>query len=380
MNTGDVTTRDLCNTFGIDFPLFAFSHCRDVVAAVTNAGGFGVLGATAYTPEQLDRELTWIDEHVHGKPYGADIIVPAKFEGKGENLSRTQLVDRIPEEYKTFVGQLLAEHGIETEAPRIGGSALTGDTGRELLDVAMSHPIKLIANALGVPPDYMIEAARERGVPVAALVGAKEHAVKQAAAGVDLIVAQGTEAGGHCGEVTTLVLIPEVLEALESVSRDIPVLAAGGIVTGRQMAAAVAMGADGAWTGSVWLTTEEAETAPHTVQKMLAATSRDTVRSAGRTGKPSRQLVSDWTDAWLPHADGRQPLPLPLQSMLCEPVLRRIDALADQGHHGAQELATYFVGQGVGLMNKVKPARDVVLEFIEDYLAAAQRLGNSLPE
>ncbi|HEY6575224.1 MAG TPA: nitronate monooxygenase [Mycobacterium sp.] len=371
----------ICEQFGIDFPLFAFSHCRDVVAAVTNAGGFGVLGATAYTPEQLDRELSWIDDHVHGKPYGADIIVPAKFEGKGENLSRTQLVDRIPADYREFVATLLSGHDIEPEqSPRLGGSALTGDTGHELLDVAMSHPIKLIANALGVPPDYMIEAARERGIPVAALVGAKEHAVKQVAAGVDLIVAQGTEAGGHCGEVTTMVLIPEVLDALAAIGSSTPVLAAGGIVTGRQMAAAVAMGADGAWTGSVWLTTEEAETAPHTVQKMLAATSRDTVRSAGRTGKPSRQLVSDWTDAWLPHSDGRQPLPLPLQSMLCEPVLRRVDALATQGHPGAQALATYFVGQGVGLMNKVKPARGVVLEFIEDYLAAAERLSGSLPD
>ncbi|TPG25634.1 nitronate monooxygenase [Mycolicibacterium hodleri] len=373
-----MTTSALCERFGIDFPLFAFSHCRDVVAAVTNAGGFGVLGATAFSPEQLDQELTWIDDHVHGKPYGADIIVPAKFEGKGANLSRTQLADRIPDEYRGFVDRLLSEHGIELEsAPRLGSTFLTGDTGEELLDVAMAHPIKLIANALGVPPDYMIEAGRERGVPVAALVGAKEHAVKQVAAGVDLIVAQGTEAGGHCGEVTTLVLIPEVIQAIDGA---VPVLAAGGIVTGRQMAASVALGADGAWTGSVWLTTEEAETAPHTVQKMLAATSRDTVRSAGRTGKPSRQLVSDWTDAWAPHADGHPTLPLPLQSMLSEPVLRRIDALADQGHPGAKELATYFVGQGVGLMTKVKPARHVVLEFIEDYLAAAQRLGSSLPE
>jgi NAD(P)H-dependent flavin oxidoreductase YrpB (nitropropane dioxygenase family) len=241
----------------------------------------------------------------------------------------------------------------------------------------MSHPIKLIANALGVPPDYMIEAAKEHGVPVAALVGAKEHAVKQVAVGVDLIVAQGTEAGGHCGEVTTMVLIPEVIEAIDDA---VPVLAAGGIVTGRQMAAAVAMGAAGAWTGSVWLTTEEAETAPHTKQKMLAATSRDTIRSAGRTGKPARQLVSEWTDAWLPHDGGRKPLGLPLQNMLCEPVIRRVDVLAAQGHPGAQALATYFVGQGVGLMNRVKPARDVVLEFIEDYLAAAQRLSNSLPD
>ncbi|MGE2832820.1 NAD(P)H-dependent flavin oxidoreductase [Mycobacterium sp. SMC-4] len=375
-----MTSTALCEQYGIDFPLFAFSHCRDVVAAVTNAGGFGVLGATAYSPEQLDQELAWIDDAVGGKPYGVDLIVPAKFEGKGEKLSSTDLAGRIPQAYKDIVDDLLRAHDIEPEPERrLGKPMLSGNTGQELLDVALSHPISLIANALGVPPDYMIEAGKERGIPVAALVGAKEHAVKQIAAGVDLIVAQGTEAGGHCGEVSTLVVVPEVVEAVAQAGSSVPVLAAGGIVTGRQMAGMVAIGAAGAWTGSVWLTTEEAETAPHTVAKMLAATSRDTVRSAGRTGKPSRQLRSDWTDAWLPAKDGQQPLPLPLQSMLCEPVIRRIDVLAAQGHEGAQALATYFVGQGVGLMNKVKPAREVVREFIEDYLAATERLSNSLP-
>ncbi|MBJ7462983.1 MAG: nitronate monooxygenase [Mycolicibacterium sp.] len=372
------SSSDFCASYGIDFPLFAFSHCRDVVAAVSNAGGFGVLGGAAYSPEQLDRELTWIDQHVNGKPYGIDIIVPAKFEGKGETLSGADLASRIPDSYRQFVDKLLADHGIEPDTKvRTGKPVLSGGNGEELLEVAMSHPITMMANALGVPPDYMIEAGRERGIPVAALVGAKEHAVKQVAAGVDLIVAQGTEAGGHCGEVSTLVVVPEVIDAIDDA---VPVLAAGGIVTGRQMAAAVAMGAAGAWTGSVWLTTEEAETEPHTVTKMLAASSRDTVRSAGRTGKPSRQLRSDWTDAWAPNPGGQQPLPLPLQNMLSEPVLRRIDALADQGHEGARLLSTYFVGQGVGLMNKVKPARDVVLEFIEDYLAATERLSNSLPD
>lgn len=371
----------ICEQFGIDFPLFAFSHCRDVVAAVTNAGGFGVLGATAYTPEQLDQELSWIDEQVNGKPYGLDLIVPATYEGKGENLSSAQLADRIPEDYRGYIDELLAAHGIEPEPrKRTGAPILSGSTGKELLEVALSHPIKLIANALGVPPDYMIEAGKQHGVPVAALVGAKEHAVKQVRAGVDLIIAQGTEAGGHCGEVSTMVLVPEVIAAIEEMGASVPVLAAGGIVTGRQMAAAVAMGAAGAWTGSVWLTTEEAETPPATVQKFLKATSRDTVRSAGRTGKPARQLVSDWTKAWLPNEGGKRPLPLPLQSMLAEPVIRRIDVLAEQGHEGAQALATYFVGQGVGLMNKVKPAREVVREFIEDYLAAAERLSNSLPD
>lgn len=368
----------LCAQYGIDFPLFAFSHCRDVVAAVTNAGGFGVLGGAAYTPEQLDRELSWIDEQVKGKPYGIDIIVPAKFEGKGEKLSGDQLADRIPDEYQTFIAELLAQHDIEPEeAPRLGTPILAGSTGEQLLEVAVTHPIRLMANALGVPPDYMIKSGKDNGIPVAALVGAKEHALKQVAHGVDLIVAQGTEAGGHCGEVSTLVLIPEVIEAIDDA---VPVLAAGGIVTGRQMAACVALGAAGAWTGSVWLTTEEAETSPHTVAKMLAATSRDTIRSTGRTGKPARQLVSDWTDAWRPNDAGHPTLPLPLQSMLAEPALRRVDKLANAGHPGAQALATYFVGQGVGLMNKVKPARDVVFEFARDYLAAAERLGASVED
>ena len=371
----------ICAQFDIEFPLFAFSHCRDVVAAVTNAGGLGVLGGTAFTPEQLDQELAWIDEQVRGKPYGVDIIVPAKYEGKGENVTAAQLADRIPDYYTSYVRELLVSHGIPAEeGPRFGGSSLSGDTGEALLEVALRHPIKLMANALGVPPAYMIEAGRASGVPVAALVGAKEHALKQAKAGVDIIVAQGTEAGGHCGEVSTLCLVPEVLDALADVGSDVPVLAAGGIVTGRQMAACVAMGAAGAWTGSVWLTTEEAETAPYTVQKFLAAGSRDTIRSAGRTGKPSRQLVSDWTDAWAPNEGGQKPLPLPLQSMLVEPVLRRVDRLASTGHEGAQALATYFVGQGVGLMNKVKPAREVVREFIEDYVSAAERLAGSLDD
>jgi len=372
----------ICDQYGIEFPLFAFSHCRDVVAAVTNAGGLGVLGGVAFRPDQLEQELCWIDDHVDGKPYGVDIIVPAKYEGKGEGLTKDQLADRIPGEHRAFINELLAAHDIEVEELRVASSALSGDTGQSLLEVSLNHPIRLMANALGVPPDYMIEAGKERGIPVAALVGAREHAIKQVHAGVDLIIAQGTEAGGHCGEVSTLVLIPEVLEAIATVpgGRDVPVLAAGGIVTGRQMAACVAMGAAGAWTGSVWLTTDEAETAPHTKQKMLTASSRDTVRSAGRTGKPSRQLRSDWTDAWAPNPAGRQPLPLPLQAMVAEPALRRIDKLAETGHPGAQALSTYFVGQGVGLMNKIKPAREVVLEFIEDYVAAAERLFGTLED
>ncbi|HUD35547.1 MAG TPA: nitronate monooxygenase family protein [Streptosporangiaceae bacterium] len=367
----------ICDLLGIDLPLLAFSHCRDVVAAVTNAGGFGVLGASMHTPAQLERELAWIDDHVDGRPYGADILVPEKFAGKGEGLDNAAIHAMIGQEQRDFVAALLAEHGIDADGPagpsRLPDSVTISDeAGEQLLDVAFRHPIKLIASALGTPPAFMIERARAAGVPIAALVGAREHAIKQVNAGVDILVAAGTEAGGHCGEVTTMVLVPEVIEAIKPI-RSVPVLAAGGIVTGRQMAAAITLGADGVWTGSVWLTTEEAETAPYTKQKMLAATSRDTVRSRSRTGKPSRQLRSDWTAAW-DDAKSPGPLPMPLQSLLSEPVMRRIDTLADQGNPGAQQLATYWVGQGVGLMNKPSTVRDVIYEMAQDFAAAAEHL------
>ena len=369
----------ICDLLGIDIPVLAFSHCRDVVAAVTSAGGFGVLGASSHSPEQLEQELAWIDDQVGGRPYGADVLIPEKYEGKGQHLSPQALAERVPHQHRDFVRKLLAERGVEldeTAMTRPQRSLVGDEVGEQLLDVAFRHPIKLIANALGVPPPYMIDRARAAGVPVAALVGAKEHAVRQVRAGVDVIVAQGTEAGGHCGEVTTMVLVPEVIEAIAGI-RPVPVLAAGGIVTGRPVAAAIALGAAGAWTGSVWLTTEEAETAPHTVQKMLAATARDTVRSPGRTGKPSRQLRSAWTDAW-DAPGGPDALPMPLQSFVSEPALRRVDVLAERGHPGAQELATYFVGQGVGLMTRVRPAREVVREMAEDLLAATERLNAAL--
>lgn len=371
----------ICDMLGIELPLLAFSHCRDVVAAVTNAGGFGVLGASTHTPEQLERELTWIDEHVDGRPYGADILVPSKFVGKGLSLDTAAMHAMIGQSQREFVGSLLEEHGITTSGSSSGpaaGTAISDEAGEHLLDVAFGHPIKLIASALGTPPDYMIDRARSAGVPIAALVGAREHAIKQVSAGVDILVAAGTEAGGHCGEVTTMVLVPEVIDAIKPI-RKVPVLAAGGIVTGRQMAAAIALGADGAWTGSVWLTTAEAETAPYTKQKMIEATSRDTVRSRSRTGKPSRQLKSGWTQAW---ESDKSPgaLPMPLQSMLSEPVLRRIDLLAEQGDPGAQELATYWVGQGVGLMNKATTVREVVYDMAQEFAEAAEHLASVLAD
>lgn len=367
----------ICTMLGIEFPLLAFSHCRDVVVAVSKAGGMGVFGAASLPPERLEEELAWIDAHIGGKPYGVDLIVPNSFAGKGEKQSETP---SIPAEHKAFIAGLLKKHGVDdgdltlSAATRTSlGDNMSDDGAARLLEVAFRHPIGLIANALGVPPPLMLELGKRHNVPVAALVGTRDHALTQVRAGVDILVVAGGEAGGHCGEVATMVLVPEVAAAVEAVGAKTPILAAGGIVTGRQMAAAMAMGADGAWTGSVWLTTAEAETNPVVKDKMLAASSRDTVRSKSRTGKPSRQLRSPWTDAW--EAEGApKPLPMPLQSLVAEPALRKVDKLSEGGHEGAKALATYWVGQGVGLMNEAMGAGQVVQEFKEDWIAACERL------
>ena len=369
----------VCEMLGIEFPLLAFSHCRDVVAAVSRAGGMGVFGAVRYSPEQLREELTWIDDHCGGKPYGVDLIVPNRFEGKGEQRDTAELVKTLPQSHREFISGVLQAHDIDSDAldeeenGRLNFARNLEEAGAaDMLDVAFSFPIRLIANALGTPPRVMIDQAKSRDVPVAALVGTRVHAVAQIAAGVDILVAAGGEAGGHCGDISTMVLIPEVV----SVAGDTPVLAAGGIVTGRQMAAAMAMGAAGAWCGSVWLTTVEAEPSPVMKEKLLSATSSDTVRSRSRTGKPSRQLRSPWTDAW--EQGGQAPLPMPLQSLLVEPALLRIDKLAQSGHAGARDLATYWVGQGVGLMNQEKTTAAVVQEFKTDFLDACERLTATL--
>jgi NAD(P)H-dependent flavin oxidoreductase YrpB (nitropropane dioxygenase family) len=367
----------LCETLGIEFPLFAFSHCRDVVAAVSRAGGFGVLGATRHTPESIQIELQWIDDHVQGKPYGLDVLIPENLATRGEpGLTARALAARIPQEHRDFVAELLRRNHVPAPADQVSDGAPPYDPGQalETLEAAFRHPIKLIANALGVPPPSMIELGQRHGVPVAALVGAKEHAIRQVEAGVDILVVQGCEAGGHCGEVSTLVLVPEVLKAVKPLG-NIPVLAAGGIMTGRQMAACMALGAAGVWTGSVWLATTESETSAIFREKMIAATSRDTVRSRGRTGKPSRQLRSSWTDAWeLP--DSPNPLPMPLQSLISEGALRAVERSAAAGNPAARNLVTYFVGQGVGLIDNVKSARQVVEEFKLDFADAVEELQN----
>ena len=373
----------ICEMLGIEFPLFAFSHCRDVVAAVSRAGGFGVLGATGHTPQSVHTELKWIEDHAGGKPFGIDILVPENMATAGEHgVTYNSLRTRVPDEHRQFAKDLLASAGVELQQVEVSDDRpqpFDPETALRTLEAAFDHPIKLIANALGVPPPEMIEMGKRHGVPVAALVGAKEHAIRQVSAGVDILVAQGTEAGGHCGEVTTMVLIPEVLKAIKPI-REVPVLAAGGIMNGRQMAACMAMGAAGVWTGSVWLATTESETSEIFREKMIEASSRDAVRVKSRTGKPARQLRSAWTEAWERSPNSPGTLPMPLMSLVSETAIRSINRAAEAGNPKAREMVTYFVGQGVGLVDSVKSATAVVQEFKEEFLEAVEHMNELLED
>jgi NAD(P)H-dependent flavin oxidoreductase YrpB (nitropropane dioxygenase family) len=363
----------LTKTLNIEFPIFAFSHCRDVVAAVSKAGGFGVLGAVGFPPGQLEIELRWIDEHVGDRPYGVDIVIPGKYEGM-DAVDPTKLEEMlraaIPEQHREFAERVLTSHGVprlpEGDKPVNELLGWTAVTAAPQIDVALRHDkVRLIANALGTPPDDVISRIHASGRLVAALCGSAKQARAHQKAGVDIIIAQGSEGGGHTGDVGSVVLWPEVIDAVAPT----PVLAAGGIGSGRQIAAALAMGAQGVWTGSIWLTVQEADAPLAQRDALLAAGSRDTVRSRSFTGKPCRMLRNDWTEAW-EAPDAPKPLGMPLQFMVTA------DAVARGHRYAAKAKDVLFnpVGQIVGRMNDVRPVKDVIYTLVEEYLEAIDRL------
>ncbi len=366
---------------GVQHPIAGFNRSPAVVAAVTNAGGLGVLAATGYSPRELDAQLSWIDEQVGGRPYGVDLLVPEKLAAAGPDSIRASLRAQIPDGHLAFVRDLLARYGIpDSEGPdwmdEIGAALSPGAAG-ELLDVAFGHPIALAASALGTPPPGLVGRGRAAGVVVAALVGAPRHAQRQLDAGVDLLIAQGTEAGGHTGTIATMVLTPEIV----SMAGGRPVLAAGGIASGQQLAAALALGAAGAWCGSVWLASEEDVANQAIKAKFLSATSSDTVRSPTRTGKPARQLRSAWHAEW-ERPGAPEALPMPLQPMLVGQAWQRIDAAAAAGHPGALELESFYIGQVVGSFRELRPAAEITAQLAADcerQIAALARLAGLLP-
>jgi NAD(P)H-dependent flavin oxidoreductase YrpB (nitropropane dioxygenase family) len=360
----------LCDLLGIEHPIVGFTPSEHVAAAISRAGGLGVLGCVRFNnPADLDAVLHWMDVNTGGRPYGVDVVMPARVPTEG---APADLGELIPAAHRQFVEDTLLKLGVpplpDDEQASDGVLGWLHSVARQHVEVALGHPARLIANALGPPPPDVIARAHERGMLVAALAGKAAHARSHVDNGVDIVVAQGYEAGGHTGEIASMVLIPEVVDA---VGQQVPVLAAGGIGSGRQIAAALALGAVGVWMGSVWLTTEEyapSAATPAVRAALLAATSADTVRSRVYSGKPARLLRNRWTRAW-EQPDAPQPLPMPLQNLLVSDAHRRLM------QSGQPDVVPMPVGQIVGRMNEVRPVAEVMTALLDETGEALARLG-----
>ncbi|MEW2353405.1 nitronate monooxygenase family protein [Spirillospora sp. NPDC029432] len=367
----------LCRELGIEYPIFAFSHCRDVVAAVSRAGGMGVLGIVAMSPEEIDMELRWLEANSGGRPYGVDIVAPVRTADRDAGLKdaegmRDRLEAMISKEHRDYAEDLMRRYEVPP-LPESNGhqdwttAGFTAAGGEEQIDVVLNHDHGLLVSALGPPPAWLVDRAHERGTKVGALVGKPHQASRNVELGVDVVICQSYEAAAHTGEIGGMVLIPDVVDA----AGDVPVLAAGGIGSGRQMAAAMSLGAQGVWTGSIWLTCREAPAEPHEVERLLGMTSTDTVRSTSQTGKPNRQIRTAWTEAWDdPASPGA--LPMPLQYMLYAEYTARAKRA------GVQELVGGPIGQVVSRMTRVQSARDIVFGMVEEYLETLQRMSAQL--
>ena len=364
----------ICKRLGCEVPIFAFSHCRDVVVAVTKAGGFGVLGAATFSPQQLETELRWIDARVDGRGYGVDVIIPSTYDAEAERAVGD--LDRlIPPAHKAFMDRLLDDEGVPPLPPgererihreiTLGRGSMTPEGARRLVEVALAHPqVRMIVSALGAPPADVVAELKRRDVVVGAMCGKASHAVRQRAAGVELIVAQGTEAGGHTGDIATMVLVPQVVAAC---GREVPVLAAGGITRGSQIAAALAMGAQGVWCGTVWLGTVESELDAFEKQAVFAARAEDAVRRRARTGKTVRMIRSKLSEAW--EAPGAPDyLPTPLQGVLYNEAHARVVRAK------RADLYSFPVGQSVCDVNGETTVREVMLCLQTEYVDAIEHL------
>lgn len=369
----------LCEKLGCELPIFAFSHCRDVVVEVTKAGGFGVLGAATFSPEQLEAELRWIDQHVAGRPYGVDVIIPTAYD-KGAERSTDDLEKMIPEGHRAFMDKILDEAGVPPLPPgereRVhrdivnGRGNMTPDGARRLLHVALTHPqVKLVVSALGSPPPDVMAQLRAAKVMVGAMCGKGEHAARHVAAGVDVIVAQGTEAGGHTGEIATMVLVPQVVAACGD---KVAVLAAGGIAKGSQIVAALALGAQGVWCGTLWLGTRASELAPFEKEVLFATRTEDAVRRRARTGKPVRMIKSALSEAW-EQPGAPKYLPTPLQGILYNEAHARVVRAK------RKDLYSFPAGQVVGMLTEEASVRDVMVQLQTEYLDTLERLRKLTP-
>jgi NAD(P)H-dependent flavin oxidoreductase YrpB (nitropropane dioxygenase family) len=357
----------LCDMLGIDFPIIAFTPSRQVAVEVINAGGLGVVAGAPHEPDEIAADIKWIRERVGAKPFGIDLLLPASAPPLG---TVEELMAEIPEEHRTFVQGIKERHKIPNpknppEFYQLGW--INQDRARRQLDVALEERVPVLAFGLG-SPNFILEAAHARGIKVFGLVGKPRQARREIEAGVDAIIAQGTDAAGHTGSIGTFSIVPEVV----TIAGDVPVLAAGGVTTGRHLAAALCLGAAGVWTGTVWLASEESDRDPIIKQKLIAAGAEDTVHSRCISGFSMRVLKTRWTEEW--EAPGApEPLPAPYQLLLAAEI-----------HQAAKDyrIEPFMVeaaGQGVGFVKDTRPVREIFSDLVDEARAVFSELTSDSP-
>ncbi len=348
----------VCDTLGCKYPIFGFAHDIATVAAITNAGGYGVYGATRRFPEEITAELAEIRSLVGDKPFGVDLVLPP---GMPEHNSRDAIEAEIPAEHKAFVDDLIARYQVPpaTEPGMRTRFIRSAEIEAEQIRAVLDSDVNMFACGIGAPADVMAQ-AKALGKTTLALIGSPHHVQRAKQAGVDMLVAQGYDAGAHTGPIGTYSLVPQIVDA----AGDTPVLVAGGVATGRHIAAALAMGAQGVWMGTAWLLSEEHQTHMHPVntEKLKTAGSGDTVITRSESGKTFRQVRTAWSQEWEAEA-APAPLKMPYQDVLVGEMLGAIEA------HDIEPLIHSGAGQSIGYFNEVRPVQAIMDELVAETTA-----------
>ncbi|MFZ1293049.1 MAG: nitronate monooxygenase, partial [Pseudomonadales bacterium] len=216
----------LCERLGIEYPVVAFTHCKDVAVAVINAGGFAVLGEAMHTPEHIVGDIRWIRDRVNGKPFGIDLVLPASVP---EEKTLEELYAMIPREQREYTDMIMKKYSVPKPKEQLEISTWGGldqQRGLAQLEVLFDEKVPVIASGLG-SPEFMLKRAHQLGIQVWGLVGKPRQAKKQIAAGTDVIIAQGYDAAGHTGNIGTFSIVPQVVDAARAAG--VPILAAGGV-------------------------------------------------------------------------------------------------------------------------------------------------------
>lgn len=363
MNTSPLHTA-LCEKLDIEYPVVAFTHCKDVAAAVINAGGFAVLGEAMHTPEQIAADIKWLRGRIGGKRFGIDLVLPAAVP---EEKSLEELLAMIPPAHRAFERQIKQKYDVpDPKKPpdlhQWGG--LDHARGLAQLEVIFDERVPVFASGLGSPA-FLLKRAHQLGMQVWGLIGKPRQAKRQLEAGTDVIIAQGFDAAGHTGNIGTFSIVPQVVDLCAE--RGVPVLAAGGVTTGRHLAAALALGASGVWTGTLWLASHESDVNLPLKEKLIESSCTDTAHSDCLSGFTMRTLVSPWHEEWS-RLDAPEVLKPPLQSLLSA------DYIQGSLDYQRKDLMTEAAGQGVDYVTEMKPARLILSDMVDEALEIFERL------